>query len=70
MKENKELQSGKHMLTSADSNARSEIFLLRERLETSEGENGELRGVLDAEKIRGRELEGEVGRLGGWLARS
>lgn len=37
MKENRELRSGKQILTSADSNAKSEIFVLREKVQASEG---------------------------------
>jgi hypothetical protein len=38
MKENRELRSGKQILTSADSTTKNEMFVLKERLQASEGQ--------------------------------
>lgn len=38
MKENRELRSGKQILTSADSMTKNDLFVLKERLQASEGQ--------------------------------
>lgn len=63
MKENRELRSGKQILTSADSNAKSEIFVLREKVQASEGQIEQLRSILHGQQIRNKQLEAQIARL-------
>lgn len=70
MKENRELRSGKQILTSADSTAKNEMFVMKERLQASEGQIEELRSILHSERIKNQDLETEITKMQSILSQS
>ena len=58
------------MLSSADSAAKSELFLLKEKLQGTQARIDELESILNSERVHKKQLEAEIARMNTGMLRS